>query len=290
MIKNGIAVVTVIYEKGLPFFKDYFASLENQKNKNFDLLLFGGGISKKSAQALRNHMNGRKSVNYQLIDLGKLPLNVIWTKVMAFLIRSKYEKIIFADLDDYFRSDRVAILAAQLNKSPLVFHDLNLFYDRGDKIVHSYFKGKMPARIDWRFILDKNCLGLGNSAIRRELLFPIRIPKEIKAIDWYLFMNLMLKRGVKARFIPKGLTYYRQHVGNISGISDLTSDRILNALEIKRRHYYWLLRKFRKNHLLLQMYQAIKILTDNFKKDAYLKRMQKEFSGKRTFWWEYARV
>jgi len=288
--KNSkIAVVTVVYKKGLPFLKDYFSSLDKQEEKDFDLLLFNSDIGAVKMRQLINYVNANHSLNYKIINLGKHPISLLWTKIIHFLIKFNYSKYIFADFDDYFDPERVGILDHWLNKEPLVFHDLNLFFSKTGKIVRNYFAKLIPPIIDWKYLLDKNCIGLGNSAVRREILFPLRIPKDIKVVDWYLFVSIMLRKRIKARFIPYGLTYYRQHFQNIACLTSLDGHKISFALKTKYLQYKYLIKNF-KNSILKHKFNNTNEIINFGNCKLYFSQMRKKYLNKKVLWWQYAEV
>lgn len=287
--KNKIAVVTVIYKKGLPFFKDYFTSLDKQKMKEFDLLLFNSDIGEKSLRSIEIYLDTKLSLKYKIIHLRKHSISLLWTKIIRFLLNSDYSKFVFADFDDYFSPERVSVLNYWLEKEPLVFHDLNLFFDKGGKIVRNYFTRLVPSVIDWKFILDKNCVGFTNSAIRRQVLFPLKIPKKIKVVDWYFFANIMLRRKIKGRFVPWGLTFYRQYFGNSASLINLNKSKIEFALRVKYLQYKSLLKNFR-NSLLKEKYNSVAKIINSDDVELYLNKMLGKYGNKRMLWWEGAQV
>ena len=67
-------------------------------------------------------------------------------------------------------------------------------------------------------------------------LHKVSFPLDLCIVDWFYF-TVLLKEGLKAKFVPYSLTKYRQHASNMIGISFYTLAVFKKLLELKIKHY-----------------------------------------------------
>lgn len=281
------AVVTVIYKKGLRYFREFLISAGSQKVKTFDLLLFNSDMDNEQAKRALRIAEKHLPERVKMFSAKAGSIAGVWNKVIRCLMGSKYQNIVFSDMDDIMAPDKVKSMSSALSKDKVVFSDVDLFKDKASRRTRGYFGKRIPNLVDWRFLLDKNCIGLGSSAIRRSVLFRTNIPKDIIAVDWFLFVSVLIKRRLKARYLNKGLTYYRQYADNISGIENVTSERILKALSVKKAHYAALSNAFGD----ITEFKELALKCGSLKiNNSYLSKMKEKYSGKKPLWWQYAEI
>jgi len=150
------------------------------------------------------------------------------------LMNSDYEKIIFADADDYFSENRIEKSCNALESTDIYVNELTSVNEQDQPIKEKYFSKRLGEtfNIEARFVLDKNILGLGNSAVRHSALREIDIPDDTIAVDWLLFTDMLL-RGATARFKNDSVSYYRQHVENTAGLKSITAEKIQLGLKVQ---------------------------------------------------------
>ena len=192
-------------------------------------------------------------------------------------------------MDDFFSPERVGLLSRELDRNPLVFHDFNLYFYRTGKLSRNYMSKMLPRNISWKFLLDKNCVGFNNSAIRKDAIVPLKFPNDIVAVDWAFFTTVMFKKRMKAKFIAKGLTYYRRYDDTSAPLSDLDTSSIYRALEVKKNHYKYL-SKILKIKTFTDKFLRVSKTLNSKKLKQYLKNMKGSFRKKRCLWWEYAKI
>ena len=132
------------------------------------------------------------------------------------------------------------------------------------------------------FLLDKNVLGLGNSAIRKEVLKEISLDEDLLAVDWVIFYNLI--DGLEAFFIDKTQTFYRQHNANTIGFDEISLQRIQTAINVKKRHYDFIKRK--------DLYDEVVLLEKSNLRDEIEKKITTNAKERNQnyFWWEETRL
>ncbi len=153
---------------------------------------------------------------------------------LEFEDTKKYEKLIFGDSDDYFSENRVEASIELLSDHEIVVNDVSLFNDTGiyeEKYMSHRLRDKTKVRLD--FIKDKNIFGLSNTALRTSILNKVHFDKDLVAVDWYFYTNL-LKQKYNAIFTNGAITYYRQHNDNTVGLKVINDNYYLwfeNELE-----------------------------------------------------------
>ena len=225
---NKIAFLTTIFPMKEQFLIDFFESLVLQTDKGFDVVVVNDGYA-----------------NFNEIKLKYSMLNIVELKHcdtpaknreygINYCIECRYEKLIFGDSDDYFSENRVEASIELLSVHEIVVNDVSLFNDTGiyeEKYMSHRLRDKTKVRLD--FIKDKNIFGLSNTALRTSILNKVHFDKDLVAVDWYFYTNL-LKQKYNAIFTNGAITYYRQHNDNTVGLKVINDNYYLwfeNELE-----------------------------------------------------------
>lgn len=225
-----VAVLTVIYPQAKPFFKDFFESLRNQKNKDFDIIIINDGVEDFNKCLLKNF-------NYRFINFSSTPsknrehgLNLSY--------KLGYDKVILCDIDDICKTDRVKLSLEYLKYYDCVVNDLDTVDFNGNVLIADYFSKShsIPEKITFDFLLDKNICGFSNTAINIKKIYPVSFPPEVRIVDWFFFTQLTIK-GCSIGYIPHSLTYYRQHANNEIGIEDFKVSSFKKMVKLKKEHY-----------------------------------------------------
>ncbi len=229
------AVFSVIFPANLVFFDDFIASLNYQDVSNYELFLVNDGVnSEVLAQKL---LTLKAPVKVADAD-GKLtPTEIRMYGIKKLLEQNRYKKVIFADTDDYMSFDRVRLSLIKLDEYPIVFNDLTLVNEVGVVFNEHIWNSRIEhLKLDKTFLLNKNVLGLGNSAILASHLRLMDIPQEIIAVDWYYFSNLLNDED-EIGYVGETVTYYRQHSANTVGVKRVSLERLKFITEVKEAHF-----------------------------------------------------
>lgn len=280
-MKNSICLFTVIYPGCEPWLPRFFESVIGQTRDDFDLMILNDGL------AGAEHVIPVAPNRLQL-----LPASGTIAKVrqqgIDLLIESDYEKIIFADADDYFSENRIEKAVEALAEADIYVNDLTAVDDAGNVIKEHYFTGRLGKKkeIDLEMILDKNIMGLGNTSVRSSALEPVEIPADTIAADWLIFTKLMLT-GRKAIFNNDSVTYYRQHEQNTAGFKTLRPDRILRSLKVQEQQAsYFAPQSEIHRERLKKIYLLKQYLGESDKHlDNYLETIE-DLLPEQPFWWE----
>ncbi len=271
------AVFSVIFPQNLIYFDDFINSINNQSCQNFDLILINDGVD------LIFFDQKKPSLKCQLKVIN-VPYKFSFGKIREFGIREVvkmgYDNIIFVDSDDIMSNNRVELSLNSLASYPIVFNDLSLINNKGEIYKESIWGNRLVNQIiNKSFLLDKNVIGLGNSAVKTKLLNGIVIPDSIIASDWYIFSKVI--NDFEANFIPDCVTFYRQHNFNSIGVKDhITTERLKFICSVKEIHYLELCSLDFRFKTMLNM---IKLQKKNInpKQIEYINNNNINF-----FWWE----
>lgn len=247
--KNNALLISVIYPKVKKYLEDYCKSIEFQDINRFDILILNDGFT--GDFPLKN-----KRITIVNIKSKLTPAEIRMLGI-KYALENDYKYVIFSDSDDYFSSNRISVSINKLEKYDFVFNELYLTNKKKDVIQKSFYHNiiKKIEYTNYLEIIDRNLFGLGNTAVKINILEDLFIPKEINAVDWWIFSILLLNQ-CKGGFIKEAITYYRQHNNNFIGISKKLNKTILRkGIKVKQIHYKNLL-MYCENH---QMKEAEEI-------------------------------
>lgn len=223
-----------VYYPGAEFFEnDFFSSIINQTNQEFDLLVVNDTLGELKLREKYNSLS--------IIEI-KGESNIAKNRAIGinYAINNDYSYIMLCDIDDTFSPIRVEETMKNYNYYDIIVNDLDIVDSRNNIIFSSYFSKRIDEHtvLDSGFIKDKNIFGFSNTTIKTSKLQNIHFPKDLRIVDWYYF-TILLNQGLSAFFIPEALTYYRQHSGNMIGLSSYTLDVFKSQLNLKKRHYLY---------------------------------------------------
>ena len=225
-------IVTVIYPQVMQFCSDFVSSVNQQSDRNFDLLIVNDSV--ECPEAILEHLQ----VDWFLLDATGTPAQ-LRKFAIHHAVEKNYDIIIFADADDVMGKNRVEVVKQYLINNKIIFNELKLFHDCINKAAPYLSKRFIDGDIVTLQDLDNsNCMGLSNTSLKTEVIRDILnlIPDNIKVFDW-LFFNRVLAVGYEAIFTSKTTTYYRQHHNNMAAPFTLTNDSIIKAVEFKFDHF-----------------------------------------------------
>lgn len=222
---SSLAVVTVAHPTARPFLADMAASLREQTDRDFTVVV----VDDACGDSIRESFDGLKT---RVIAAGASPADNRRVAIGA-AIDDGFMHLVLADADDTFSCDRVARSRRALAEHPLVFNELLI--DEAP-VLGSRFRGGAALGLD--SVLDGNCLGLSNTAARADVLAEASsaIHRDERIVDWALFTRALL-RGHRAVFLHDVYTRYRRHDANLAGLGADDPTSIIRALEVKATHY-----------------------------------------------------
>lgn len=271
------AVFTVIFPQNIIYFDDFINSINNQSLQKFDLILINDGVDSLFFEQKKSSIKCPFKVINVVDDI---PYGKIREFGIHEVIKMGYDNVVFADSDDIMSHNRVELSLKALNDYPIVFNDLTLINSLGTTLKENIWRKRLVNKtLNKSFLLDKNVVGLGNSAIRTCKLKGIIIPDRIIATDWFIFSKII--NDDEAYFLSECTTLYRQHNFNSVGCHDLiTIERLKYILSVKEIHYSELCHYDTIYNILLN---GINLLEEKIclKQLNYINTLNINF-----FWWE----
>jgi hypothetical protein len=272
MTTSNTILVGCIYPGVEPFLGDFFESIKSQTTQDYDVLIISDNLELKDAQKL--------PPNTKIIQLKQnITPAQIRLKAIECCKENKYQYIIFTDVDDFFSANRVELSKIDLQNYDFVFNEIDLVDINGHSIRANVLKG-INIRNQYNKvneIIDKNLFGLSNTAVSLNALNELTIPKEIIAVDWWIFTILLLNKQ-SGKFIEKAKTYYRQTNNNTVGMwQPLDDNRLFKGIEVKTIHYknvyqYCKEKDIKETMLFKQKLEQMRILNKEIRNESFRKK------------------
>lgn len=189
--KFNSCLVTYTYKGCEKYLNSFKKTIHVQKYKNFDLLIFNDKCNLKNFQTDYSYkiINNSKSIFKNRVDS------------LKFLLKMKYKKIHFLDIDDSMSSDRILKLDKALDKYNIVF--CNIHVRNKKKILHVNYLNKFLKKKIFRYpdLIHQNFLGFSNTSINLN-----NLKSEVKKIflmkytpyvsDWPIFFQFAIKNDI----------------------------------------------------------------------------------------------
>ncbi len=231
---NKVVLFTVFYPGAELYVDDFIESVSNQTYKDFDLLIVNDGYKDSNLQNIYPQVNIVEIKGSNCIS-GNRSIGI------NYAIRHQYESLLLCDVDDYMTPNRVDESIKTLKCVDIVVNDLDIVDTNRRLIFKDYFQKTINKEtiLNKEFLKDKNVFGFSNTALRVSKLNVVEFPTDLRIVDWYYFTQL-LNEGKTAKFLPISLTEYRQHTGNMIGISSFPLEGFKNLIKLKIKHYGYL--------------------------------------------------
>lgn len=280
-MKNEIAVVSTLFPIVQPYAGDLISSLAKQTCKEFDWVVINDGGNEAGLMTLANEQFTTHILNMQ----GMPPIESRW-RAIRWCKEKGYRYLVFQDTDDWMSEHRIERSVEKMGQAQIVFCDLTLVAEGGEIIKRNIWTERFNngSLIDHWFLKNKNCVGLGNTAIDLKIINnDMVIPPGIIAPDWLLFYQLMQK--TQALFIDQPV-YYRQYGNNLAGKRALSKESIKKCIDVKQTHYSALIPFY--PHLktcVLELDEFVKLVYSNAAKlEEYIYTHKNKSDS--SFWWE----
>ncbi|MBO6282694.1 MAG: glycosyltransferase family 2 protein, partial [Pseudobutyrivibrio sp.] len=206
------ALSTVIYKQAHPYLQDLLTSVDNQSDKDFDLLIINDNYTKAELEEVEKQIhNTVHGINIHIEDISDKHLSIAGTRI-EMLKTAKclgYESLVLVDADDTISPTRMEsfIKSFELDKDRVFFY--NKFVTETGKDV---FKTLPDAVEDIKPIAQANFLGLSNTGIRISCLSDDFLDSlnegAVAVFDWYLFSRIIMDIGTGA-YVDNAATIYR---------------------------------------------------------------------------------
>ena len=237
------ALSTVIYKQAHPYLQDLLTSVDNQSDKDFDLLIINDNYTKEELEAVKTEINKNiNGINIYIEDISDKHLSIAGTRIEMLKTAKSlgYDNIVLVDADDTISPTRMEnfIKSFELDKDRVFFY--NKFVTETGKDV---FKTLPDAVEDIKPIAQANFLGLSNTGIRLTSLNADFLDSlnegAVAVFDWYLFSRIIMDIGTGA-YVDNASTIYRIYDDNTAG----TTRDLNKEYDVKTTHYNNLAKRY----------------------------------------------
>jgi hypothetical protein len=287
--KKDTIIITVIYPAVEKYLSNYCNSILIQDTNDFDILILND-------KYIKSFPLKDKRITILNIENNLTPAEIRMLGI-KYALNNNYKYIVFSDADDCFSINRISLSKDRLKKYDFVYNNIKLTNETGI-IINDLNYSNLKIKEEYNSYLEligKNIFGFTNTAVKAEKLAKLYIPKEIIAVDWWIFSILLLNK-CKGEFIKEAITYYRQHNNNFIGISKKLNKTILHkGIKVKQIHYKNLLiycedHKMKEaTKIYSKKLEEINTLNKYIQDDSFCKRyievINKNYSNIFNGWW-----
>ena len=231
------AFVTFIYPGVESYLSRFVVSLNNQVDKEFELVVHNDGVSDVN----KYFTNCLFTVHIVTSGSSNFLENRLWT--FNHCKKIGFTHLILGDSDDYFEFNRVSINKKMLEDYNIVVNDISLVDCFGFVFEERVFSRRIysQSHINFNSIKEYNFIGFTNSAFSIEVLKDIpSLSSNIKVVDW-LFFSILLLNGNSAIFTSESVSFYCQHKENITELrymnTDLAEDKKKFFQNVRKMHF-----------------------------------------------------
>jgi hypothetical protein len=242
-IRGTLAVYTTLYPGVETYLADWYCSLRQQTDQEFQLWI---GLDGLTDESVRNILGSDLNSNWVTVDSGATPAQ-IRQEALARIVET-CSAVVLVDSDDLLHASRVAAARAALQDNDLAGCALRLVDQRGQDLGLTF---DLPPQLGPEDVFPRNNIfGFSNSAFRSDLLSRcLPIPANVVLVDWFLSTRAWLL-GARLAFDRVPRMDYRQHPANTARVrSPFSLDQVVSDTALVRRHFQLLLGEHRCDYL-----------------------------------------
>ena len=231
----ALAVYTTIYPAAEAYLADWFHSLRQQTDQNFELWI---GLDMLGQERVQEILGGRVNAHWMVAPSGATVAQVR-QHALARIVE-ECSAVVLVDSDDLLAPTRVGAARASLEESELAGCALCLIDQHGNDLGVSF---DLPYGLKPDGVLPRNnVFGFSNSAFRTDLLRRcLPIPSGAVLVDWFLATRAWLL-GAKLAFDHVSRMAYRQHPRNTARVRyPFAPDQVVSDTALVRQHFQLLL-------------------------------------------------
>lgn len=250
MHNNNIAVFTTVYPEGIQFLPDFFSSLSNQTDKDFDLWI---GLDRLREAELGGFLSEDYSVT--CIERKNKESNVSLRQRVIGQMVEKYEGIVFLDSDDILLSSRISTACSALKHYDVYGCAMKIIDENGDDKKISFC---MPYDAGISSLLPRfNIFGFTNTCYSSALLKDcLPFPPDCILLDWFIATRAWA-HGARMVFDRVERMQYRQHSLNTARVlPPFTPEQIIKSTKLVLQHYDFVL------HHIPELHEAKRVLIE----------------------------
>lgn len=235
MVKEGISVCMTTYN-GAMYVKEQLSSILPQLDITDEVLISDDGSTDDTVKIIQSFQDSRIKLFHSNFR------NVILN--FEFVVGKANGEVIFlSDQDDIWYPNKVEKSLQLLERTDLIFTNLNVFQKSIEKGRLMYNPNKNYQGIHRNFIKN-HCVG-ATMAFKSSLLkYALPFPEKIEMHDiWIFFISTFFG---KTTYYNQPLIHYRRHGLNVSNTGSKTSNPLSRIIEIRIYWVYYLLMRIIK--------------------------------------------
>jgi hypothetical protein len=230
-----LAVYTTIYPGVEAYLSDWYHSLRQQTDQDFQLWI---GLDMLASESIQNMLGSDLKANWVVAPSGATPAQ-IRQQALAQIVETCCG-VVLVDSDDLLHPTRVAAARAALQANELAGCALCLINQQGKDLELTF---NLPPQLEPEDVFPRtNVFGFSNSAFRSSLLKRcLPIPATAVLVDWFLASRAWLF-GSRLTFDRVPRMDYRQHPANTARVrAPFSRDQIISDTALVQRHFQLLL-------------------------------------------------
>jgi hypothetical protein len=231
MKNRKIAVFTTVYPEGKHFLPDFFSSLSNQTDKDFDLWI---GLDRLCEAELDGFVCGDYPVT--CIERKKLESNISLRQRAIEQMIEKYEGIVFLDSDDILLPSRVSAARLALKHYDMYGCAMKIIDEDGSDLGITF---NLPSEYQITSLVSRfNIFGMSNTCYSSELLNKcLPFPTDCILLDWFVATRAWA-HDARMVFDQIERMEYRQYSQNTARVlPPFTREQILKSTDLVLQHY-----------------------------------------------------
>ncbi|MGD0458149.1 MAG: hypothetical protein ABSC21_10435 [Terriglobia bacterium] len=236
-----LAVYTTIYPGVEAYLVDWYRSLRQQTDQDFQLWI---GLDRLGRESIQSMLGFDLKANWVVAPSGATPAQ-IRQKALAGIVET-CPGVVLVDSDDLLLPSRVAAARADLQASELAGCALRLIDQQGKDLGLTF---GLPPQLGPEDVFPRNnVFGFSNSAFRSDLLRRcLPIPAGAVLVDWFLATRAWLL-GARLAFDHVPRMDYRQHPTNAARVRfPFSRDQVISDTALVRQHFQLLLAEPRRD-------------------------------------------
>ena len=230
-LTGPLAVYTTIYPGVEPYLKDWYRSICDQADKDFELWV---GLDQLESKGVKKLLGPALTAEWIEAPSGFTPAQIRQRGLERIV--ETCAGVVLVDSDDVLQPSRVSAARAQLQTGELAGCALHLVDQEGNDLGLTF---DLPEALESSGVLPRNnVFGFSNSAFRSDLLKRcLPIPPGAVLIDWYLATRAWLL-GAKLVFDRVPRMNYRQHSSNMARVRfPFSRDQVVSETALVRSHF-----------------------------------------------------
>jgi hypothetical protein len=246
-----LAVYTTMYPGMEPYIADWYRSLCQQTDQEFQLWI---GLDELRSESVKSLLGIDLEAIWVTVSSGATPAQ-IRQQALARIVET-CSGVVLVDSDDLLHPSRVAAARAALQASEIAGCALRLVDEHGKNIGLTF---DLPPQLAASDVFPRNNIyGFSNSSFRSDFLRRcLPIPAEAALVDWFLATRAWLL-GADMSFDRVPRMDYRQHPTNTARVrAPFSRDQVISDTSLVQRHFALILADPRPE-FLAERYDALR--------------------------------